>query len=391
MKGFVGNVPEKIVFGAGCLSELPKHVEGLGRKAILVTTKSSRPEKKALIDRVIGLLKQGGVDAVSFAEVEENPRTTTCDAGAEIARKERCDISVGLGGGSAMDAAKMIALAAASGGKAEDYIPGGKFCDKPESELSCLPIIEITTTSGTGSESTQFAVLTNPKDNNKPGIGYDFWFPTVSVVDPELTLSLPRSVTLNTGLDTFYHAFESYVCNVANPYADMFAEKAMETVVASLKKCLDNPGDIEARSQMAFANTMAGTAIALGGTYAIHGMAHSVSGHFDAAHGAALTAIAPAIMEFSCSGNIPKFAKAAVILGGDPQKTEEELALACRALFERFLDTLDAKITLKDLGVTEDKLRQMAEDAFFSMKGAMENTPVPITVDDAVELYRKSM
>ena len=391
MKNFIGIVPEKIVFGAGVLNSLPEHIKGIGKKALIVTTKSTRPEKLALIERVKELAGKAGIASSVYAEIEENPRTTTCNAGRDFSKAEGCDFVIGLGGGSSMDAAKMIAMLCASGGDAEDYLPGGKRFGISDKELSCQPIVAITTTSGTGSESTNFAVMTNPANNNKPGTGHTFWYPTVSIVDPELTLSVPKKVTLNTGLDTFYHAFEAYVCNMDNDYVDLFAVPAMENVIKYLKKCVDEPGNIEYRSHMAFANTLAGTAIALGGTYAIHGMAHSVSGHFDAAHGAALTAIAPEIMEFSYKGNIKKFAGVAKMLGGDPSKSDEELAAECAPLFEKFLGTLDYNISLSDLGVTEDRIRRMAEDAFFAMKGAMDCTPVPITVEDAVNIYKKAM
>lgn len=391
MKNFVAEVPEKIVFGTGVLQELGKYAEGLGKKAFIVTGQSERPEKTALLETVRAQLKQAGMETVVFAEVEQNPTTTTCDRGALLARENGCDVVVGVGGGSPMDASKFIALLAASGGSAVDYIPGGKFADVEDKELKCLPIIAITTTAGTGSESTPFAVVTNPENSNKPGTGHDFWYPTLSIVDPELTLTLPKNVTVNTGLDVFFHAFEAYVCKDDNEYADMFAKRAIELVVENLKKCVDDPQDIEARSAMSLANMLAGTAIALGGTFAIHGMGHSISGHFGAIHGETLCALGPALTEYSYKGNIPKFAKAAVLLGADPKQDEETLARTCAQQLRAFLAEFGKDITISSLGVTQESIPALADDALFAMSGAIEATPIMMTRQDIIDVYMKSM
>ena len=391
MKNFVAEVPEKIVFGAGVLRTLGKYAEGLGKRAFIVAGQSVRPEKTALLETVKEQLKEADIQTVIFAEAEQNPTTTTCDRGARLARENGCDLIVGVGGGSPMDAAKFIALLAASGGSAVDYIPGGKFADADDRDLKCLPIIAITTTSGTGSEATPFAVVTNPENGNKPGTGHSFWYPAVSIVDPELTLTLPERVTVNTGLDVFFHAFEAYVSKDENEYADMFAKRAIELVVENLKKCVDNPQDIEARSAMSLANMLAGTAISLSGTFAIHGMGHSISGHFGAAHGETLCALGPALTEYSYRGNIPKFAKVAVLLGADPQQGEEELARSCADRLRQFLAMFGRDITASSLGVTEQSVPALADDALFAMRGAIEATPVAMTRQDIIDVYMKSM
>ena len=146
--------------------------------------KASGQRKTALLETVKEQLKEADIQTVIFAEAEQNPTTTTCDRGARLARENGCDLIVGVGGGSPMDAAKFIALLAASGGSAVDYIPGGKFADADDRDLKRPPIIAITTTSGTGSEATPFAVVTNPENGNKPGTGHSFWYPAVSIVDP---------------------------------------------------------------------------------------------------------------------------------------------------------------------------------------------------------------
>lgn len=391
MKDFIGTIPEKIVFGKGKVNELSKHVQGLGTKALIVTGKSVRPEKTILLNKVIDQLKVVDVNSIVFAEVEENPTTITCDKGSTLARESGCDMIVGLGGGSPMDTAKFIAMVSVNKGKTEDYLPGGKYADTPDEELSCLPIVLITTTAGTGSETTPFAVVTNPENNQKPGTGHDFWYADVSIVDPELTLTVPKNVTINTGLDVFYHAFEAYVCKGENEFADIFAHRAMELVIGNLEKCANTPNDIEARSAMSLANSLAGTAISLSGTFAIHGMAHSVSGHYNSIHGEALSAVAPAVVRFAYKGNIPKFAKAALLLGGDSSQDDETLAKQCTGLLEKFLCRFNMNISLTSLGVKKEDIPRLAEDSFAAMGGAMESTPVTITKEDAIVIFEEAL
>ena len=391
MNSFIATIPERIVFGAGSLNHLSQHAAGLGKKALIVTGKSIRPEKTALLDRIKCQLTTAGIDSVVFAEVEENPTTTTCDRGSVFARENGCDVVIGVGGGSAMDAAKIIAMLCVNEGKNADYLPGGKYSGKPDSELKCLPIILITTTSGTGSETTPFAVVTNPQNGHKPGTGHNFWYANVSIVDPELMLSMPKNVTIHTGLDAFFHAYEAYVSKSANEFADIFARRAMELVIQNLKKCVDTPSDLEARSALALANSLAGTAISISGTYAIHGLGHSVSGHYNTAHGTALCAIAPACTAFACTGNVQKFAEVSLLLGGDPVKSAKALAQECASLIAAFLDMFGMKIKLSSLGVKKDKIAVLAQDAFIAMEGAMENTPVPITIDDAKRIFEQSL
>lgn len=391
MKAFIGTVPEKIVFGNGKINELSQYVTGMGKKALIVTGRSVRLEKTALIGKVKTQLKTAGIDSVLFSEVEENPTSTTCNKGSEIARQSGCDMVVGVGGGSPMDTAKVIAMLAVNDGVIEDYMPGGKYSQKPDSELKCLPIVLVTTTSGTGSETTPFAVVTNPANNQKPGMGHDFWYAKVSIVDPELTLTMPKSVTIHTGLDAFFHAYEAYVSKAANEYADIFAYRAMELVVSNLEKCVQNPDDIEARSAMSLANSLAGTAISVAGTFAIHGMGHSISGHYNSIHGAALCAIAPELTDYACKGNIPKFAKVAVLLGADASLEERTLADQCGGYLAKFLDKFGMNIGLKSLGVKQEDIPTLADDALFAMSGAMEATPVKITREDAIKIYEKAM
>lgn len=392
MKSFVADIPEKIVFGAGCVDTVGKYAKRLGKRAAIIAGKSVRPEKTALLEKIQALLGEQGLESFVYAKINENPLMPIVDTGADFAREHQCDFVIGVGGGSPLDSAKIIAMLCASGGSVRDYVLDGKYAGKAADEIKTLPMIAVTTTAGTGSEATPWAVVTDPETGKKPGFGWSpAMYPTISIVDPELTLSMPRSVTANTGIDVFFHAYESYVSTLSNDFTDMFAVRSMELVAGNLKKCLDNPQDIEARSAMSLANTVVGPAISISGTHIIHGMGHSISGHYDTPHGLALSSIAVAVTEFTWKSDIKKFAKVAVIMGADPSQDEETLARNCGRTMKQFLAQFGQGASLSSLGVTEEMLPVMAADAFEAMGGNMSVCPVPVTLEDALAIYRASM
>lgn len=392
MKSFVADIPEKIVFGAGCVETVGKYAARLGKRAAIIAGKSVRPEKTALLERIQASLKEHGVESFVFAKINENPLIPIVDEGAEFARTHECDLVIGVGGGSSMDSAKVIAMLCATGGTTRDYVLDGKFAGKSADEIRTLPMIAVTTTAGTGSEATPWAVVTDPETGKKPGFGWSpVTYPAVAIVDPELTLSMPKNVTANTGIDVFFHAYEAYVATVANEFTDLFAVRAMELVAENLKKCLDDPQDIEARSAMSFANTIVGPSISISGTHIIHGLGHSISGHYNTPHGLALASIAVAVTEFTWKSNLDKFAKVAVIMGADPSQDKETLARGCGKTMKQFLAQFGLDVPLSSLGVTEDMIPVMVQDAFEAMGGNMEVCPVPITLEEAEEIYKASM
>jgi alcohol dehydrogenase len=197
--------PVKLVFGEGKLEEAGTHVKAYGKKAIIVTTGTLFKEN-GLVDRLQKSLHASGVDSIYYPEVNANPLNTQIDKGAETARGAGCDVVIGLGGGSAIDAAKGIAIVLGHKRPIWDFCIGENvqaITDKT------FPIIAITTTSGTGSECTQWSVITNPETEEKPGIGSDYTFAKVAIVDPELMATMPPKITASTGFDTLAHSIEA--------------------------------------------------------------------------------------------------------------------------------------------------------------------------------------
>jgi len=237
-------------------------------------------------------------------------------------------------------------------------------------------------------------VVTNTKTHEKPGTGNDSTQPKVSIVDPELMLTLPQEVTRNTGIDVLFHAMESFIANVATPFTDLFAREAMRLVVENLGRVLDDGRDLEARTRMAWANTIAGIAIGEGksSTVGIHALGHSIGGQTDAPHGLTMAAVGPAYMRKTWDADAARYAEVTRILGfagnGD---SEAELARRAPEALERTLEKFGCRVSMSDLGITKDKIEAMTDSAFTTMAGCLNCSLRPLSREDVVELYRQSL
>jgi len=288
-----------------------------------------------------------------------------------------------------MDAAKAIAMIARNGGVVMDYMPGQPRYGEELTETE--PCICVTTTAGTGSEATYFAVVTNTVTHEKPGLGCPCMMPVAAIIDPELMLSVPRRVTAQTGVDVFFHAMEAYLSTVATPYTDMVALEAMRIVARYLPRVLEAPQDREARGQMAWANTLGGIAIVFAATCGLHAIGHSISGVTDIPHGRALSIAAVSFMEYTCEADFPRYARVARILGADPSLSDEEAARQSPALMKKFLEDAGMETRLGSLGFREDQIDQIAGIAVSSMSYCMSVTLRPLNGDDIAAILRKAL
>lgn len=388
MKRFETYLPTKLIFGAGEIARLGEAAKVYGDRALVVTTGDDM-KKFGILDKALDSLRKAGVSGVVFSDVEANPKTYNVDAGVKVYLENGCQMAIGLGGGSAMDAAKAIAMVTKNGGSVMDYMPGSPRAGEMLTQTN--PIICITTTAGTGSEATYFAVITNPVTHEKPGIGCPCMMPSVSIIDPELMLSLPRGITAQTGVDVFFHAMEAYLNQHATPYTDMVSLWAMRTVAKYLPVVLEKPGDLEARSQMAWANTLGGIAIVLSATCGLHAMGHSISGVTDIAHGRALASAAVAFMEHTYLGDVERYAEVARILGADASLSDEAAAAQSSMLMKDFLLRSGMEVTLKDAGVKPEHIQAIADVSVSSMNFCMKATLKPLEREDIVEILEKSL
>jgi len=291
-------VPTRFVFGNGRLGEL--HQQKLpGKKAMLTISNGKSVRENGALARTEEQLKLAGIETALFAGIGANPTKTAVMEGAKFARNNGCDFIVALGGGSIMDAAKAIAMMAINDGDLWDYVNGGtgKGLTIPN---KALPVVCITTTAGTGSEADQWGVVSNEEMNEKIGVGgYDCMFPVLSIIDPELMVSVPPHFTAYQGFDALFHSTEIYISTFANIMSDMYALTAIENVGKYLVRAVKNGSDMEAREHMAFANTLSGVAMTISVTTAEHSLEHAMSAyHPDLPHGAGLIMISKAFYEF---------------------------------------------------------------------------------------------
>jgi len=391
MKSFDFHVPTHVYFGAGSVLKVKDVAASLGKKALLVAARDSM-RTSGILGKVEGLLRDGGVQVATIDDVDPNPTAEAINRQTQVFNREKCDFTVGLGGGSSMDSAKAIAFLAANGTDIRQFLAGGSNPGLAGVK-DARPILCITTTAGTGSEVTPWWVITNTDRHEKPGTGNDSTMARAAIVDPELMLSVPQGVTRSTGIDVLFHAMEAFLAKTATPFTDMLCREAMAIVVKWLGKVIDNGRDLEARSQLAFANTIAGIAIGEGksSTVAIHSLGHSIGGQTNAAHGLTMAAVGPAYLRRTWQADPARYAEVARIFGADSGLSEQKLAQGSADALQSVLKRFGCFVTMKDLGVNEGMIEAMTDSAFFSMKGCLDCSLMELSRADVVQLYKESL
>jgi alcohol dehydrogenase len=376
----------RISFGPGVSSQVGLQARKLGAsRAVLVTDKTM--EDLGLAEKIADHLTDAGVETCLFTGVEAEPSVETTDAVAQLARQQDCQLVVGLGGGSSMDVAKAVSILITNEGSAANY-QGLGLVKNPG-----VPKIMIPTTAGTGSEVTFTAVLIRRSDGVKGGINDDKLFPDYSLLDPELTLSMPPHVTAATGMDALCHALEAYTSRQASPFSDLFAEEALMRIGSWLRVATLNGKDLEARSEMMLAALYGGIALANAGVTACHSLSYPLGGMFGVSHGQANALLIPYVARFNALARPDKFASAAALLGYiEEELPQRDAALLCADALDELSDDLGLPRTLKQLkvGITEAHFDEMADKAL-AVSRPMENNPRVLTKEDCITLYREAM
>jgi alcohol dehydrogenase len=370
------NIPGKILFGVGSLAELGKEAAVFGKKAIIVTDQNIG--KIGILDKVISDLNNHGVKTVVYDKIEPNPRCTTIDGGVVLARKENVDLVIGLGGGSVMDAAKVLAAVSVTGAPTWDYILG-----KIQVSKETLPIIQVPTMAGTGSELNGGALVSNWELHEKFPIIHSFLFAKEAIIDPEITLSVPIKQIRAGGVDIFTHVVEPYVTNMnSNQITDGLRETTIRAVVENLPLALKNPKDIAVRTKLSWASTLAMSNLMSlgggGGVFSLHAIEHAVSGYFDVTHAEGLAALMPTWMKF----NYPACKERIEALGKNVFGKADGIAAT-----EEWLEKVGLHVKLRDLGVTLDKAQEVGIE---TVKGGfgMTDNPIPLNADLVAKIYR---
>ncbi|MFA5399623.1 MAG: iron-containing alcohol dehydrogenase [Dehalococcoidia bacterium] len=373
------HMPIRFIMGQGSFAQLGKETARLGKSALLVTGSRSM-RSTGVLEKATGDLAANGVTSVIFDKVEPNPRTSTIDTAARTARDKRVEMVIALGGGSVMDASKCIALAAAGGEPIFSYYEG-----KANSKIKALPIIAVPTVAASGSEANNGAVITNWETHEKVVLMHPSTYPAVSIVDPALTLTVPAKTTAQGGIDIFCHLVEAYItaheCTLIN---DGLRESSMRTVVEALPDVLARLDDIEGRSRLTWASTIACSQFSSlgGGTglMTLHGLEHPLSAIYDLAHGDGLAALLIEWMKFTLPARRERVEK----LGQNVFGASDGIVAT-----QNWLHTVGMDHRLRALGVKEADFEALADNALRTAPWVKFH-PIPLDKASIISIYKKS-
>lgn len=377
---FTVTQPTQIQFGTGAIANLAATIKNLNGTNIFLVVDPGLV-KAGLVKTITAPLKKAKIPFTVYDKIDPEPGLKLADKGTTLAKKAGCDCVVGVGGGSAMDVAKAIAILLTNGGKAVDYLGLG-LIKKPG-----VPKIMIPTSSGTGAEVTFTAVFINEKTGSKGGMNGDPLYPDAAILDPELTLSLPPHVTAFTGIDALTHALEAYTSTQAHTLSEMYSLEAIDLIATHLPAAYANGSNLEARSGMLMGSLLGGKALATAGVGLVHAMAYPMGGMFGIPHGLANAVLLPYVVEYNLIGNMEKFAILAEILGQDTADLtlRESAGLCVDALFDLNND-VDIPATLKDLEIPFDAIPEMARIAL-TVTRPVENNPRKPSLEDVIGIY----
>lgn len=381
-------VPTRTLFGAGRLNDL--NTQKLpGKKAMIVISNGKSTRENGYLARTEEQLHMAGIETVVFDKVEPNPLKSTVMDGAAFARKNGCDFIVALGGGSCMDASKAIALMATNEGDLWDYVVSGTGNGK-SIKVNPLPIVAITTTAGTGSETDYGAVITNAETNEKTGIVHELLFPTLAIVDPELMCTVPPKFTAYQGFDALFHSVEGYISNRANLMSDMVGITAIENVSRNLAKTVKNPNDLEAREKVAFGNYLSGIEMCVGSTSSQHSLEHAMSAyHQELPHGAGLIMLSKSYFTHFINKHVcdERFVSMAKAMG---MKDAKEPMDFITMLVKLQKDCGVADLRMSDYGIKPEEFEMMAKNAMDTMGFLFACDRVALSVEDCIDIYKNA-
>ena len=374
---------KKIVFGNGSILTLASHIKELHAQNPLVVIDKNLA-KTDLLEKIANVLIPGGMKFTVYDKVEPEPPIELADEGAKLAMKNKCDIVIGIGGGSAMDVAKAIAVLATNKGGAVDFLGLNKVPKQG------LPKIMIPTTAGTGSEVTFTAVFVRKNLKKKEGMNSPYLYPELALLDPELTLSLPSVPTAQTGLDALCHAIESYTSVNSSPISEMFSLEAIALIAENLRACVHDGKNIVARERMLLGSLYAGIGLANAGVTAVHSLSYPLGGKYGVGHGLANTMMLPAVMAFNLPAALEKFTDVAEAMGENVEglPAREAAYLALEAV-EALIEDCGIHSTLAQFGIKEKDFPALA-DVALTVARPLENNPRKINKDDMIAIYAQA-
>lgn len=392
MQSFTYYMPTRLIFGAGKLAELATTEHFPWKKVLLVVGAGGSARRSGSLERVLGLLAARGAQAVLYDKIKPNPEVAQVEEAARIAKKEGCDVVVGLGGGSTIDSAKSIAMLAKNPGNYWDYMASGTG-GRQVPRNGALPIVAITTTAGTGTEADPWTVQSNPQSREKIGWGSDITFPALSIIDPELMTSLPPRQTAYTGMDALFHSVEAYLATCHQPASDLLALEAVSLIAKWLPVAVADGSNLEARAALAWANTEAGICESLSSCISHHSLEHAVSAFYPAvAHGCGLTMLSVAYFGELAERRPERFGKLAEAMGERVDSLPEpERAQAFIRALEKLIHAAGlADEKLSKYGVKKSDIPELARNALSAMGGLFAVTPVKQQQADVERIFERA-
>ncbi|MDI3534169.1 MAG: alcohol dehydrogenase [Thermosediminibacterales bacterium] len=369
-----------IIMGVGALKKLGSEARKLGGKKVFIITDEGIA-KAGILEKVKGILEKEGFEVGYFDKVIPEPPIDTVEDIAEAVKQDGYNLLIGLGGGSSIDATKAVSILVTNGGPIDKYV-GTNLVEKPG-----LPTIMLPTTSGTGSEVTPIAILTDVKEELKKGVVSPYLYADVAIVDPNLTITVPPKITANTGMDALIHAIESYIAKKANKFTECISLEAIKLISGSLRTAVADGENIEARYNMSLGSLMAGVAFANAGVGAVHALAYPLGGQFHIPHGMANTLMLRYVMEYNVVSRMEKFAKIAEAMG------ENIEGLSIREAAQKAIDAMIAlaedigvPTKLREVDIPEAAIPKLAE-AGVKVTRLLSNNPRVLTLEDITQIY----
>ncbi|CEP88688.1 alcohol dehydrogenase [[Clostridium] sordellii] len=376
-------MPNISLMGPGCVKKISEEINSRGlKKALIVCGK--RSSKSEEFKGVTDLLEENNIDYVVYPGSQPNPTVKNVMDGVEILKENDCDFVISYGGGSPHDCAKGISLVATNGGNIKDY-EGINKSKKPQ-----LPLISINTTAGTASEMTVFSIITDEDRHVKMAIVDKNVTPILAVNDPELMVSMPKSLTAATGMDALTHAVEAYVSTAATPVTDACAQKAIELISQHLRDAVEDGTNMEARDMMAYAEYLAGMAFNSASLGYVHAIAHQLGGFYNLPHGVCNAILLPEVQEFNSRVSSNKLKDIAKFMGVDTSDmSDEEGAKSCINAIRKLSSDVGIPSGLKELGVKVEDFDTLADNALKDACGL--TNPIKATHQDVKDILSKAM
>jgi len=370
--------PGKLVFGKNSLSQLGNDVVQLKpSKVFIATIEPLRIPIAAFVDQ----LTENKIEVLQDTSIIAEPTFNDFEKLMQKVAPFNPDVVIGIGGGSVLDIAKLLAAQLDNDQQLNDYVGIGLLKGRKK-KLICVPA-----TSGTGSEVSPNAILVDDADNQKKGIISPYLVPDIVYVDPLLTISVPPSITAATGLDALTHCLEAYTNKFAQPFIDMYAYEGMRLIAANIVTAVKDGKNIEAREKVAMGSLLGGFCLGPVNTAGVHALSYPLGSLFHLAHGLSNALLLPYVMEYNIPSNTKKYAEVAIALGSERQADDKATACAGVRKIKELIKACGIPATLKEVNVPESAIPQMATDAM-KIQRLLKNNPREITEQDAIDIYK---